>query len=57
MRIDVLVWAVEAKSGIPADIRESVEDIGEKIRDGLIVIKENGYRSMKDVEERRRAAA
>ncbi len=50
MRIDVLVWAVEAKSGIPADIRESVEDIGEKIRDGLIVIKETDYRSMKDVK-------
>jgi len=48
--IDISIWTREAKSSIPADIRESVEDIGEKIRDGLIVIKETDYRSMKDIE-------
>lgn len=45
--IGISTWTREAKRNIPVDVRERLDDISEKIEDGLIVIKKldsNGLR-------------
>lgn len=41
--VDLSTWTREAKNGIPADVREKIDEIAEKLRDGLIVIDARSY--------------
>lgn len=46
--IDISTWTREAKSNIPRDVREAVDEADEKIVKGLIVIKEIQSESIRD---------
>ncbi len=41
--MDISTWTREAKMNIPIDVREDIDEIAEKIKDGLIVINEQSY--------------
>lgn len=41
--VDISTWTREAKMNIPIDVREDIDEIAEKIKDGLIVINERSY--------------
>lgn len=41
--MDISTWTREAKMNIPVDVREDIDEIAEKIKDGLIVINGQSY--------------
>ena len=45
--IDISTWTREAKQSIPVDVREDVDEVAEKIKEGLIVINEKSYGGIK----------
>ena len=46
--VDISIWTREAKQNIPFDIRQRLNEIGDKLSEGLIKIEQTDYQGMKE---------